>query len=321
MLARAGAVGDATAIAASVRKLRRASSASCACAGARGSFMRAVRFGGGLPADDQWSVYRDQIRTHSHRGSVKVAFSCLWTCGRGSAGGSLNRRRGEQGADRNPGACRTTGVGGRACEKVVARSVAAGLRVGGHAGEHRKRARAVEGEVHCSEVGWGLTRSCSLRPPAAGAWKKRGVPGEPDEYLPTACSSQACEESRGGGRRARWRWRRGPGFTCCRGGAQRRASAARRPVRRRQTAVVGRGSAGASALGRFQRVTIHHPRPGHPPLTSPTMPLRLQPWCAARGAPSASRPHSLDSQRHGWRGRRWMAGWRVVDGHVRMVDG
>ena len=179
--------------------------------------------------------------------------------------------------------------------------------------------------MHCSEVcevEWGLTRSCSLRPPAAGAWKKRGVPGEPDEYLPAACGSQACvcEE-------LRWTpacavaWRRGPECTCYRDAAGRRASAARRPAQRRQTAVVGRGSAGASALGRFQRVTIHHPRPGHPPLTSPTMPLRLQPWCAARGAPSASRLRSLDSQQHGWRGRRWMAGWRVVDGHVRMVDG
>lgn len=55
-----------------------------------------------------------------------------------------------------------------------------------HAGEHGKGALQRDG-------GWGLTRSCSLRPPAAGAWKKRGVPGAPDEYLPTACGSQACE--------------------------------------------------------------------------------------------------------------------------------
>ena len=53
--------------------------------------------------------------------------------------------------------------------------------------------RVSTGKVLCSEMGWGLTRSCSLRPPAAGAWKKRGMPGAPDEYLPTACGSHACE--------------------------------------------------------------------------------------------------------------------------------
>jgi hypothetical protein len=165
--------------------------------------------------------------------------SCRWTCGRGSAGRSLNRRRGEQGADRNPGACRTTGVGGRACEDVVAPSVAAGLRAGAMRASTGSARRGRRERGVLQRGGVGLTRSCCLRPPATGAWKKRGVPGEPDEYLPTACGSQACEESR---RRPACAvaWRRGPECTCCKWFAGRRASAARRPAQRRQTAVVGK---------------------------------------------------------------------------------
>ena len=65
------------------------------------------------------------------------------------------------------------------------------------------------------------------------------------------------------------------------------------------------------------RVTIHHSPRGHPPLTPPTTPLRVQ-GARPRGRGSAMRCASrLESQRHGWRGQQWMAKG-VVDGHAQI---